>query len=139
MHGHHQDITKVDLLLTEPSQVIERVQGRVSIFFRGRKWATSVIIKPMLSFGSIFPFHLLVGTVQFGLLSWTNFEASFYRPATFGAKICGIGEMKTAIQTACCNSRAPDLFSAIDSDCIFCRPATFGAKIYGIRELKTTI
>jgi hypothetical protein len=27
MHGHHGDITKVDLLLTEPSQVSEVSQG----------------------------------------------------------------------------------------------------------------
>jgi hypothetical protein len=84
------------------------------------------------------PLNFLL-TVNFGLLNWTNFEVSFNWPAAFGAKGCGIREVKTTIRTTFCDRCAPDLNFALDSGCIFYWSATFGAKGCGIREVKTTI
>ena len=78
-------------------------------------------------------------TLKFGLLNWTNSEASFYWPAALGAKIRALRELKTTIQTPFCHSCSPYLYCALDSDCIFYWPATLVAKICVIRELKTTI
>src|SRR5260370_11829486 len=69
----------------------------------------------------------------------TQYETSFYWPATLGAKSGGIRELKTTIQTTFRHRYSPHLYSAIDSDCIFYWPATLGAKSGGIREPKTTI
>src|SRR6266436_2365805 len=69
----------------------------------------------------------------------TQYETSFYWPATVGAKSGGVRELKTTIQTTFCHRYSPHLYSAIGSDCIFYWPATVGAKSGGIRELKTTI
>src|SRR5712692_2515665 len=69
----------------------------------------------------------------------TQYETSFYWPATLGAKSGGIRKLKTTIQTTFCHRCSPHLYSAIDSDCIFYWPATLGAKPGGIRKLKTTI
>src|SRR5260370_8763164 len=69
----------------------------------------------------------------------TQYEPSFYWPATLGAKSGGIRELKTTIQTTFCHRYSPHLYSALDSDCIFYWPPTLGAKSGGIRALKTTI
>src|SRR5260221_5569866 len=70
----------------------------------------------------------------------TQYETSFYWPATVGAKSGGIRELKTTIQTTFCHRCSPHLYSALDSDRIFFYwPAAVGAKSGGIRELKTTI
>jgi hypothetical protein len=93
----------------------------------------------LLSYQIVFCLHLLAETVLFGLLHWTNGEASFSWPATIGAKLCRIREMKTTIETTYCHSCSPHLSSTLDPDGLFSWPVTFGAKLCGIRELKTTI
>lgn len=57
--------------------------------------------------------YLLAAAVPFGFLMWTNDKASFGWPATVGAKICGIRELKTTIQTIFCHICPPYLSSAI--------------------------
>jgi hypothetical protein len=47
----------------------------------------------------VFPLPLSKEIDKFGLPNWKNAEASFYEPATFGAKICRLREFKTTIQT----------------------------------------
>src|SRR5438045_6442072 len=54
--------------------------------------------------------------VPFGRLKWTSFEVSFNWSATFGAKLGGIRELKTAIQTSFCHSCSPSLSYALGSD-----------------------
>jgi hypothetical protein len=69
-----------------------------------------------LSYQIIFFLHLLAEAIQFGFLIWTNAKVSFYWPATVGAKICGIRELKTTIQTISSHICPPYLSSAIVSD-----------------------
>lgn len=57
-------------------------------------------------------------------LNGTNAEAAFCWSATIGAKMCGIRELKTTIETLFCHRCSPHLFFAIDSDAILgCSPS----------------
>jgi hypothetical protein len=93
--------------------MLDQRYSAVCIFFSVCKWATAIIIEALLSFKIVFSLHLLAETVKFRLLNWTNCEASFYWPATVGAKFCGIRELKTTIQTTFCHSCSPHLYSAL--------------------------
>src|SRR6266478_6039818 len=68
-----------------------------------------------LSYQIIFFLQLLAKVIQFGFLIWTNAKVSFYWPATVGAKICGIRELKTTIQTISGHICPPYLSTAIIS------------------------
>ncbi len=77
-----------------------------------------------LSYHIIFFCYLSAQAVQFGFPNWTNPEASFCWPATIGAKICGIRELKATIQTILCHTCSPHLYSVIDADSTFeCSPS----------------
>ena len=64
----------------------------------------------------IFFLHLPVEALQFGFLNRTNAEAAFCWPATVVAKMCGIRELKSTIQTLFGHRCSPHLSFVIDSD-----------------------
>jgi len=86
--------------------------SKVAIFFHGCKGPTTIRGDPVLSLKIVFSLHLFARTVPCGQLKWTNFEVSFNWSATFGAKLGGIRELKTAIKTNCCHRFSP-LFSLL--------------------------
>src|SRR5260370_34615968 len=77
--------------------------SRVAMFGQGCRGPAAMREDPVLSLKIVFCLHLFARTIPCGRLNWTNFEVSFNWSATFGAKLGGIRELKTAIQTSCCH------------------------------------
>jgi len=69
-----------------------------------------------LSYQLIFFLYLPAEVLQCGFLHWTNAEAAFGWPATMRAKIGGIRELKTTVQTLFDHRCSPHLSSARDSE-----------------------
>src|SRR6266516_2562495 len=82
-------------LTTTPGQA----RSALRAFSRACTWTNVNAVQPRLSNTIIFPFHLLAEIVKFALPTWANFEAFFYYPATFRAKICSIRKLKSTIET----------------------------------------